>query len=241
MANSVKLNFDPGSRSDGSTYSNAGYNLLGRIVEQVSGLSYERYVRIHLLGKVPMLDAAFDTTAYTGATWAHGVEVDGDTRAIQRFNLYGEEDPKHPIINGKPLSLRERRPHIAHEQNPCGGLWTSAADLSSWMAHLQCIAEDTLVAPTAPVLQRNTLLEMWRTQRSIPGKRTAIGLGWWNYDDPEQGRYVFHVGNDPGYSSILLMWPEFGVGVVILCNGMYADDGVWNVLGPGVARIVMGL
>jgi len=241
MSKSVKLKFAPGSRFDGGTYSNAGYNLLGRIVEQVSGISYERYVRTHVQGKVPMPDAAFDTAAYTTGAWARGMEVDGDTRAIQRFNLYGVEDPKRPIINGKPLSLRERRPNIAHEQSPCGGLWTSAADLINWLAHVQRIAQDSLEGPSAPVLQRSTLLEMWRTQRSIAGKRTAIGLGWWIYDDPELGRYVYHVGNDPGYSSIVLLWPERGLGVVVLCNGMYADDAVWDVLGPGIGRIVMGL
>lgn len=241
MENSVKLQFEPGSRSDGSTYSNAGYNVLGRIVEQVSGLSFERYVHRHVLSKVPMPDAAFDTAAYATQAWARGMEVDGDTRAIERFNLYGQEDPKHPIRNGQPLPLRERHPHIAHEQSPCGGLWASAADLGNWMAHLQRIAEDTLPDPSVPVLQRNTLLDMWRTHRTIAGKRTAIGLGWWNYDDPELGRYVFHVGNDPGYSSVVLLWPERGLGVVVLCNGMYADDAVWNTLGPGIGRLVMSL
>lgn len=240
MSKSVKLRFDPGSRFDGSTYSNAGYNVLGRIVEQVSGMSFERYVHMHVLGKVTMPDAAFDTAAYATNAWARPMEVDGETRAIRRFNLYGQEDPKHPIRNGQPLPLRERHAHVAHDQSPCGGLWTSAVDLSHWMAHLQRIASDTLPAPTAPVLRRNTLLDMWRTHRSIAGKRTAIGLGWWNYDDPELGRYVFHVGREPGYSSVLLLWPEHNLGVVVLCNGMYADDAVWNMLGPGIGRLVMG-
>lgn len=240
MAKDVKLQFVPGARFDGATYSNAGYNLLGRVVEQVSGMSFERYVRTQVLDAVPMPDAAFDTTAYTTKNWTWPMEVAGDTRAVRRFNLYGEEDPAHPIRNGQPLPLHSRRPIIRHEQSPCGGLWSSASDLANWMAHLQRIAEDTLPDPADPVLQQHTLQEMWRTHRTIFNKRTAMGLGWWNYDDPELGRYVFHAGRDPGYSAVLLMWPEQSIGVVVLCNGMYADDAVWNVLGPGIGRLVMG-
>ncbi|MFG3439402.1 serine hydrolase domain-containing protein [Nonomuraea sp. NPDC047897] len=48
-AGSRALDFDPGSRF---AYSNYGYLLLGRIVEKVSGLSYESYVRQKLLTPV---------------------------------------------------------------------------------------------------------------------------------------------------------------------------------------------
>src|SRR5262249_38714238 len=40
------LDFDPGARS---CYSNFGYCVLGRVIEKVSGISYEAYVREHIL------------------------------------------------------------------------------------------------------------------------------------------------------------------------------------------------
>ena len=42
----VPLDFDPGSRS---AYSNLGFNVLGRIIERVSGQPYAEYVRDHVL------------------------------------------------------------------------------------------------------------------------------------------------------------------------------------------------
>ncbi|WP_101789017.1 serine hydrolase domain-containing protein [Nonomuraea indica] len=48
-AGSRALDFDPGSRF---AYSNYGYLLLGRIVEKVSGIGYESYVRQKLLAPV---------------------------------------------------------------------------------------------------------------------------------------------------------------------------------------------
>src|SRR5579884_706428 len=41
-----KLDFDPGTKF---VYSNFGYTVLGRIIEKVSGMSYEQYVRTHVL------------------------------------------------------------------------------------------------------------------------------------------------------------------------------------------------
>jgi N-acyl-D-amino-acid deacylase len=40
------LDFDPGTRQ---AYSNFGFNVLGRVIEQVSGQPYEAYVRAHVL------------------------------------------------------------------------------------------------------------------------------------------------------------------------------------------------
>ncbi|MDQ4034239.1 MAG: beta-lactamase family protein, partial [Actinomycetota bacterium] len=40
------LDFDPGTKS---VYSNFGFNVLGRVIEQVSGQSYEAFVREHVL------------------------------------------------------------------------------------------------------------------------------------------------------------------------------------------------
>ena len=43
-----KLDFDPGTRF---VYSNLGYNVLGRIIERVSGTSYEQYVKSNILNR----------------------------------------------------------------------------------------------------------------------------------------------------------------------------------------------
>jgi len=42
----VPLDFDPGSKQ---VYSNFGFNVLGRVIEHVSGLPYAEYVRDHVL------------------------------------------------------------------------------------------------------------------------------------------------------------------------------------------------
>jgi CubicO group peptidase (beta-lactamase class C family) len=78
------------------------------------------------------------------------------------------------------------------------------------------------------VLERQTLSTMWTTHREIPPYNTSMGLGWWITQSEKYGKYVFHVGNDPGYSATLLISPKNNFGIVILCNALYPKEIVWN-------------
>lgn len=55
----VPLDFDPGSKS---VYSNLGFNVLGRIIERVSGQSYAEYVRDHVLTPAGITDMRLGRT-----------------------------------------------------------------------------------------------------------------------------------------------------------------------------------
>ena len=54
---SADLEFEPGSRFG---YSNSGYRLLGAIIEQVTGESYEESLNTRILGPVGMRDSGYD-------------------------------------------------------------------------------------------------------------------------------------------------------------------------------------
>ncbi|MBK6735714.1 MAG: beta-lactamase family protein [bacterium] len=51
------LEFEPGT---GWSYSNSGYVILGRIIEAVSGETYEQYLRAHILDPAGMSDTGRD-------------------------------------------------------------------------------------------------------------------------------------------------------------------------------------
>lgn len=42
------------------------------------------------------------------------------------------------------------------------------------------------------------------------------------------GVIFFHAGLDVGYSASLTIFPEKGIGVVVLCNGDYSNNTVSN-------------
>lgn len=58
------LQFDPGARY---AYSNFGYAVLGRIIERVTGMSYEQYVRANVLAPMGIADMRIGQTLSQGA------------------------------------------------------------------------------------------------------------------------------------------------------------------------------
>lgn len=80
------------------------------------------------------------------------------------------------------------------------------------------------------LISKSSLAELWEPQHLAHGKNISIGLGWWIKDDEKYGRSYFHVGTNPGYCSILMLYPEKDFGIVILSNGWYGKEAVWNKL-----------
>lgn len=101
------FDFPPGERMQ---YSNAGYFLLGLVIERVSGMSYERYLEERLLRPAGMRNSRYCDNGLSGR-YAHGYEQDTDAlRPTRRLNLTW------------PFSA--------------GGLCATARDLIAWNAAL---------------------------------------------------------------------------------------------------------
>src|SRR2546428_8681918 len=72
---SEPLQFEPGSRQE---YSNSGYVVLGRIVEQVSRMPYDAYVKTHVYEPAGMRRTGFEAIRADGiATGYMAVRPDG--------------------------------------------------------------------------------------------------------------------------------------------------------------------
>jgi len=67
----LPLNFPPGSRF---SYSNSGYHLLGLIIERVSGMLYNEYIRTNLLAIAEMENTLADNNTSVIFNRAHGYE-----------------------------------------------------------------------------------------------------------------------------------------------------------------------
>lgn len=68
------LEFAPGERT---SYSNAGYRLLGRIVEKVAGVPYEAYLRQNILGPLGMMSTGYEHAGEVIRNRASGYSADG--------------------------------------------------------------------------------------------------------------------------------------------------------------------
>jgi len=110
----TSLHFEPGT---GYAYSNVGYSLLGRIVEQVSGQSYEAFLREELL-----LPAGMAETGYVLPEW------DRDRLALGYLvgELWGAVHGRGWLDDGPNWHLRAN-----------GGLHTTVDDMNRWLNTVQ--------------------------------------------------------------------------------------------------------
>ncbi len=107
------LLFEPGARF---AYSNAGFMVLGAIVEKVSGQDYFAYVREHIYAPARMTD----TDAY---------EMDHDTPNLAIGYTHAEGDPPNRWTNNLYL-------HVV-KGGPAGGGFSTVSDLLRFASALQ--------------------------------------------------------------------------------------------------------
>lgn len=234
----VKLKFMPGEKLSYETYSNIGYDLLGIVVEQISGQRFDEYIHKNILQPVGMHRSTYFYEEIDASQLAIPQIVAGNSRKIKRFNSFGVDSKRNPVMNGEPLQLKSYEVYgEEYEHNPSGNLISSANELNLWMQqHLEIYNDSTING----IMGQGTLKDMWKLQKEIPGKKTSIGWGWWKYEDDELGPSVFHAGNNPGFCSILIIYPEANFGITILCNGRYAQEAVWNKITEEITKLYLG-
>lgn len=198
------LAFAPGTKFNPTvTYSNAAYDILGYLVQIISGKQYEDYIRDNILVKANMTYSSID------------------------YNKISAERRSTPhILKRKVVKVGGMNTENT-EHSPSGNLNSCSIDLCNWMIHNLNIYNN----PNSfkGVLQKSSLQNMWTTRNEAPqNKKVSIGLGWWITQSDDLGNYYWHVGNNPGFSATLMILPEHNFGITILCNGMYAEQIVWN-------------
>jgi CubicO group peptidase (beta-lactamase class C family) len=180
----------PGTRA---SYSQAGFNLAGRILEKITGLSYEHAIASLLFEPLGLAHSFF-------------ARDDIMTRRFSVGHNLGQDDRMH-------VARLWRR---ARGDNPGGGLASSAADLLRWAAfHLG----DGYVNGSGRVLAADVLAQMREPTAALRASTLgdAIGLGWF-VRDIDGARAVGHSGTANGQFAELLMVPEHDFAVVSLAN-----------------------
>jgi CubicO group peptidase (beta-lactamase class C family) len=148
-------------------YSNAGYSLLAVIIEEVSGIPYEEYMKSALFEPMGMT-----LTGYTNARWkpedfAHGYRDGVDTGVVVL---------KNALPDGPSWNLRAN-----------GGISTTVGDMRRWIRAMQ----DYVVY--SPEMIR--LIETPHV-REGESARSYYGYGWAMYTTRRGTKCVTHNGGD---------------------------------------------
>ncbi|MFD9522010.1 serine hydrolase domain-containing protein [Streptomyces sp. NPDC059979] len=180
----------PGTRA---SYSQGAFNLAGRILENVTGLTYEQAVASLVFGPVGLEHSFFAPS-------------DVMTRRFCASHNPGEDGA---LAVARPWTLRRY-------DNPGGGLASSVADLLRWARfHLG----DGRAESGERVLSAEALHRMKEPTVELRGSTLgdAFGIGWF-LRDVDGVRTVGHGGSGNGQFAELLTVPERDFAVVALSN-----------------------
>jgi CubicO group peptidase (beta-lactamase class C family) len=193
----LELIAPPGERA---SYSQAGYNLVGRLIEKVTGLTFERAVASLVLEPLGLQHSFFAR----------------DDIMTRRFSV-GHNRDQDGTLSIARLWRRSRG------DNPGGGLVSSVVDQLGWARfHLG----DGHAQGGERVLPAELLGRMQQPTAALRASTLgdAIGIGWFLRDLDGVGT-VGHGGSANGQFAVLLTVPERGFAVVALSNAG-PDDGL---------------
>ncbi|WP_406638423.1 serine hydrolase [Amycolatopsis sp. WGS_07] len=186
--------FPPGERF---SYNNAGYCVLGRVVEVLRGKCWDDCVREHLFAPLGLTHAAsgpYDAIRYRAAIGHVSPKPDEDPVPAPVWALTRSNSPA-----GSTLAMRPR-------------------DLLTFVRmHLNEGKADDGTQVVLP----ESLLAMREPQTAVPylGVMSAHwGLGWMLFDW-DGGKVIGHDGGTIGQSAFLRVVPEQGVAIALLTNG----------------------
>ncbi|MFJ3728181.1 serine hydrolase domain-containing protein [Streptomyces sp. NPDC090045] len=192
----LQLIGEPGARA---SYSQAGYNLLGRVLENVTGLTYEQAVSSLVFEPLGLSNSFFGTADVMTRRFAvgHNADEDGNLTVAKEWRL-------------------------TRGNNPGGGLASSAADILRW-ARFQL--GDGL-APNGEQLLPAELLHGMREQTvELRGSNLGDGFGiCWFLREVDGVRTIEHGGSANGQFVELLIVPERNFAVVAMANA--GPDGI---------------
>lgn len=208
------LGCEPGKVSQ---YSNPHYLALARMIEEVSGESYETYVVEHILIPLKMESTRFEVVEaderYAKGQWPAD-RTDQLVAQLNEFRGPGQEE----------LILQQGEAYSTMDDfrvfPPWGGLFGTPGDVTHF---LQMYLNDGRYG-NAQILQPETVSVMEEMQLSTDGSPLGFGLSWILGED-DSGEFVWHAGGGHTIESTMRYYPDLDLGIVVMSNfnGSLAD------------------
>jgi CubicO group peptidase (beta-lactamase class C family) len=200
----------------GYSYCNLNYNMIGTIIEKLSGERFDTYVKRHILTPlnlyggycVDSLDSSRFTTLYEYDSTAKKY-----TPALLAYAPRREEIRNYVMGYTTPIF------------SPTGGMKISAPDLAKYM--IMHMNQGT--ADGVKIMSKKSAKRM---QKKISDEE-GYGLAISNFDNLIPGKVMTgHTGSAYGLYSAMFFEPKEKFGIVILTNGSHSPyvDGINNVL-----------
>lgn len=178
-------------------YQNVMYLVAGEIVSEVTGISWDDFLKKRIFDKLDM----------TNSTSISSIRESNKNLA---FPHVWKENFKKTLVN------QEKGDNLA----PAGFIYSSANDMSNYMKMLLndgIFKQDTIIS-------KSTLKEIFKPQIIYPiegspfgNEFTSYGFGWW-VTPRNNDKLIEHNGGIDGMTAKLFMIKNLNIGVIILTN-----------------------
>lgn len=184
-------------------YDNVLYLVAGELIETVSGLSWEDFVRTRILEPVGMQEAAV----------RHSAALAG-----------GNVATTHAPVEGR---VRPVKPFGSDNTNPAGGIMAGAADMARWL--IVQLDSGRIRGSDRRLFSPQSAVELWTMVTPMPIRTPPLELApqraefngyalGFQVRDYRGRKALMHTGGLPGYVSRVIMIPSAKLGVAVLTN-----------------------
>jgi D-alanyl-D-alanine carboxypeptidase len=212
------LRFAPGSRY---AYSNLAYWLLGKVIEQVSGLSYADYMRTSILDPLGISSDEMGCVIKNSGRHACG--------HLRRRSVLGLLMPlmMSNEVFAKTAAGRRRFQPVYMNGPAYGGLIGTARAFSKFL-------QDQL-RPDPVLFSGETKDLFFSEQTDSSGRRIETTLGW-HRGELSGNEYYGKPGGGPGFQSNIRVYPKKAIATVWLANETGASEGPIHALTDSLDR-----
>lgn len=203
-------------------YDNLLYIVAGEIIAKVSGMSYEQFVQQRIIMPLQM-----------NHTFVGSLLKDKTNLAVPHSSVSG-------VI--KTVDYYDIGVGVA-----AGGIYSNVSDMSKWMITRLNKGKygDDLKSSLFSLKNHD---EMWRLHTIMPADQNprynshfnGYGLGW-GISDAKGNLKVEHTGGLPGMLSVVTMFPDMNLGIVILTNTESGGAGLFMAVSNTIADSYLGL
>ena len=191
-------------------YDNILYTVAGRLIEVVSGQSWEDYMRDHV----------FKPAGMTNATADKDRQLSAPDRAHPHGRVGG------PVRGTGPIELLDETDRLGQAGAPAGLIALSANDFGRW---LQIQLGHGAIPGDGRLFSADSSEQMWTPVTPMPitpwpgvlaetaPQFSGYALGW-SVEDYKGHKIIWHAGGLFGFTSVVVLVPEVNVGFSITLN-----------------------
>ncbi|MBL7723646.1 MAG: beta-lactamase family protein [Chitinophagaceae bacterium] len=203
IVNKPPLEFEPGTSW---MYADIGYDLLAMIIENVSGQSYEKFMKRNIFRPA-------------GLKNTHALMVT-DIRKINNKTLAYGHTWSDSLKKFEYAHLKEANDFVFYLGNfyGDGSVISSARDLLKWDEILntnKLLANGYMQQAYVPARNNNDSVIIVNKNNQL---KPVYGFGWSMVQHPVLGRMYYHNGGHPGFTTYYLRCPDKKLTVIFLCN-----------------------